>query len=124
MPRGLWKDFRDKYGFSDGDKVCPVDLSARDRIVAILNKELKGRGITALAYDRLGLHNYCLLLVLPNPGGKTSRSQLLKHFVKDTNSMEIPLPPYIAKRTEEIVAQAYEEVGWVSAKRATIKRGR
>lgn len=114
MARGRWKDFRDKYGFSYGDNVRPVDLKARDAIVAILNKELEGRGITVIPYDRPGLHNYCLLLVLPNPGGKQSHSQLLKAFMKSTDSIEVPLPDDIGKRTDEIVAQAYRQVGLVS----------
>jgi hypothetical protein len=75
MARGLWDDFRGKYGFSDGEKVRPIDLKARDTD-------------TVVAYDRPGLHNYCLLLVLPNPGGKQSRSQLLRRFVKDPHSVE------------------------------------
>jgi hypothetical protein len=71
MQYGTWSDFISKYGFSDGDLVKDPDVKARNRIVAMLNQTLKGRGITPVAYDRPGLHNYCLVCLIPDTSPAT-----------------------------------------------------
>lgn len=106
---GTWTDFSSKHGFDDGDKVTDLDVQARNRIVAVLNVELKGHGVTAVGYDRPGLHNYCLILILPNPDS-ASPGKLRKRFFKEPDFHEVPLPDTTAKRIEEIIAAAYERV--------------
>jgi hypothetical protein len=106
MRYGTWSDFTSKYGFGDGDLVKKRDVKARNRIVAMLNEALNGRGITAVAYDRSGLHDYCLVLILPNrnaaPPQKLLERSLSGHL------QEVQLPPDI--EIETIIKKAYRQV--------------
>jgi hypothetical protein len=70
---GTWEDFTEKYGFGDGETVEGRDFRARKRLVAMLNKLPAMKGLRAVEYDRPGLHNPCLIVVLPNPEGRTDQ---------------------------------------------------
>lgn len=109
IPHGTWTDFTSKYGFDDGGSVTDLDLRARNWIVAMLNVELKGRGITAVGYDRPGLHNPCVILILPNSDNASPR-KLRSRFLKEPDFHEVALPNSIAERVGEIIAQAYKQV--------------
>ncbi len=66
MATGTWEDFTDKYGFSDGEGVEHRDFEARTRLVEMLNdhEAMNAAGLHALEYDRPGLHNPCLVVVV------------------------------------------------------------
>ena len=66
MATGTWEDFTDKYGFSDGASVEQRDFEARAKLVEMLNDHevMKSAGLRALEYDRPGLHNPCLVVVV------------------------------------------------------------
>ena len=70
MAIGSWDDFTSKYGFSDGETVENRDFRARKHLVRMLNKLPAMKGLRAIEYDRPGVHNPCLVIVLPNPEGK------------------------------------------------------
>lgn len=57
-------DMRTKYGFDDGN-VIPPDAEARRTVyVRALNvlAEKYDSSVRAIAYDRFGVHNWCLIL--------------------------------------------------------------
>ncbi len=59
-----WDDMRTKYGFSDGGAVpdgAEVYRAVYIRAVNQLAEQL-GSGVRATAYDRAGVHNWCLIL--------------------------------------------------------------
>src|SRR5271165_5628815 len=70
MATGTWDDFTDKYGFRDGASVGPRDFEARSTLVEVLNDHaaMKAAGLQALEYDRPGLHNPCLVVVVKGQG--------------------------------------------------------
>ena len=78
MATGTWEDFTDKYGFSDGEGVEQRDFEARARLVEMLNEHeaMKAAGLRALEYDRPGLHNPCLVVVVK--GQAEATRELLK----------------------------------------------
>lgn len=59
-----WADFTSKYGFSDGTEVPDDAVQARAIYVQCLNAALErhGSAIRCFAYDRLGVHNTCMIL--------------------------------------------------------------
>ena len=59
-----WDEMRSKYGFGDGGAVPPDAETAREIYVRTLNAlaEARGRKVRALAYDRPGAHNWCLIV--------------------------------------------------------------
>ena len=78
MATGTWEDFTDKDGFSDGEGVDQRDFEARARLVEKLNdhEAMKAAGLHALEYDRPGLHNPCLVVVVK--GQAKAVKELLK----------------------------------------------
>ena len=67
MARGSWDDFRSKFGFGDGATYEDRDFKARGIIVRALNKTaaFKKAKVKAIEYDRAGIHNPCLILLIP-----------------------------------------------------------
>ena len=60
----FWDDMLDKYGFADGEAVpdgAEVYRAVYIRAVNVLAEQL-GSGVRAVAYDRPGVHNGCLIL--------------------------------------------------------------
>lgn len=60
----FWDDMQHKYGFSDGEAVpdgSEVYRAVYIRAVNALAAQL-GSGVRAVAYDRPGVHNWCLIL--------------------------------------------------------------
>jgi len=110
MAQGQWEDFREKSGFSDGVGVTEVDIRARKRVIELINQHpaVQSAKITAVEFDRGGCHNSCLILILPNPDGKTA-DQLLNGDME-----EVFLPDDVD--TNEIVAEAYNDedpMNWI-----------
>jgi len=110
MAIGTWEDFREKSGFSDGVGVCEIDIRARKRIIEMINQHpsVQSEKITAVAFDRGGLHNSCLIAILPNPEGKTE-DELLNGDLE-----EVFLPEEVD--TNEIVGEAYaagDPMNWI-----------
>src|SRR5712692_858626 len=108
MATGSWKDFTDKYGFSDGASVEQRDFEARARLVEMLNghEVMKSAGLRALEYDRPGLHNPCLVVVVE--GQPKPTEELLKLWLAG-EIREVPLlPDELELAISELVAEAYE----------------
>lgn len=59
-----WNEMRDKYGFSDGNTVPVEAETCRTVYVRVLNVLLeKEKSNTRVqAFDRPGVHNYCLII--------------------------------------------------------------
>ena len=60
----FWDDMQNKYGFSDGEAVpdgAEVYRAVYIRAVNALAEQL-GSTVRAVAYDRPGVHNWCLIL--------------------------------------------------------------
>jgi len=89
---GTWEDFTGKWGFHDGNSVEQRDFEARAIIISKLNglQEFKASNVRAVAYDRPGVHNPCLIVLLPNPDGKTDE-QLLADWLANKIA-EAPMP--------------------------------
>jgi hypothetical protein len=107
MATGTWDDFTDKYGFRDGASVEPRDFEARSTLVAVLNDHaaMKAAGLQALEYDRPGLHNPCLVVVVK--GQDKSAVELLTSWLAGEIKEE-QLPDEMELEIFELVADAYE----------------
>jgi hypothetical protein len=107
MATGTWEDFTSKYGFSDGASVEPRDFEARAKLVDMLNdrEAMKTAGLRALEYDRPGLHNPCLLVVVERRA--KSDAELLKSWLVGEIE-EARLPDELELAISELVAEAYE----------------
>jgi hypothetical protein len=107
MATGTWEDFTNKYGFSDGAGVEPRDFEARAKLVEMLNDHdaMKTAGLRAVEYDRPGLHNPCLLVVVERRA--KSNMELLKSWLAGEIE-EAPLPDELELAISELVAEAYE----------------
>jgi hypothetical protein len=107
MATGTWDDFTDKYGFRDGATVEPRDFEARSTLVEVLNDHaaMKAAGLQAFEYDRPGLHNPCLLVVVRGQG--KSAAELLTSWLSGEIE-EAPLPNELGFEIYELVAEAYE----------------
>ena len=107
MATGTWEDFTDKYGFSDGEGVEQRDFEARARLVEMLNdhEAMKAAGLHALEYDRPGLHNPCLVVVVK--GEAKAAKELLKLWLAG-EIKEAPVPDEIEHEIASLVTEAYE----------------
>lgn len=68
MAIGSWSDdFREKYGFSDGATCEDRDFEARALIVKAVNNlpAFKKAKVKAIEFDRPGMHNPCMILLVP-----------------------------------------------------------
>jgi len=107
MATGTWEDFANKYGFRDGASVEPRDFEARAKLAGMLNdhEAMKTAGLRALEYDRPGLHNPCLLVVVARRA--KSDIELLESWLAGEIE-EAPLPGELEPAISELVAEAYE----------------
>lgn len=107
MARGTWEDFTDKYGFGEGNQLEDRDFDARNILVRLLNEqpEVKAAGIRALAYNRPGVHNVCMVLLAHNIEGM-SDEDLTVHCFESTALPEPILPETVD--VGELISQAYE----------------
>jgi hypothetical protein len=94
MARGKWEDFSDKYGFDDGEVTEDRDYAARDYLIRMLNasESFKGEGIRAVAFDRPGMHNSCMIVLL-NKSKDLNDAGLLKNWMRN--------------KLEDMIASAY-----------------
>jgi hypothetical protein len=108
MARGTWDDFTTKYGFGDGAQTEGRDYRARDTIIETLNDlpAFKQGNIRAVGYDRPGMHNSCLILLLDAGNGSLTDEELIKHYLTNENVDEVDLPEGDYE-LEEIIAEAY-----------------
>ena len=109
----LWEDFTDKAGFSDGGSVGEIDFRARRRLVQLINEHpaSKAAKITAVEFDRPGMHNVCLICILPNPKGLKPKTLLSRWDAGELQEAE--LPDEINEESgviHDLIAQAYDEV--------------
>src|SRR5260370_34674089 len=107
MATGTWEDFTDKYRFSDGEGVEQRDFEARARLVEILNdhEAMKAAGLRALEYDRPGLHNPCLVVVVKRQA--KAPKELLKLWLAG-GIKEAAVPDEIEHEIASLVTEAYE----------------
>lgn len=101
----FWEDMQSKYGFSDGNAVPDGVEIYREVYIRAVNKlaEQLGSGVRAAAYDRFGVHNWCLILM-------HSLSDLQAHGIQDfTTHTDIPAETTEADEAmEEAIRQADE----------------
>ncbi len=110
MARGSWyNDFTEKWGFNDGESIEQRDFDAREILISKLNglPEFKASNVRAVAYDRPGVHNPCLIILLPNPDGKPDDQLLADWIANKIESVQLPEGDY---DVEELVCQAYEQL--------------
>lgn len=107
MATGTWEDFTDKYGFRDGASVESRDFEARSMVVEMLNDHaaMKAAGLQAFEYDRPGLHNPCLVVVVKGQG--KSAAELLTEWLAGEIE-EASLPDELELEISELVAEAYQ----------------
>jgi hypothetical protein len=109
MARGVWDDFTEKYGFGDGAGVEQRDFDAREIIISKLNglPAFKVSNVRAVAYDRPGVHNPCLIILLPNLDGKPDDQLLADWIANKIEALQLPEGDY---DIEELVCESYEEL--------------
>jgi len=110
MAVGSWEDFTSKYGFNDGDSVEERDFKARQHLVKLLNALPEFKDIRAIEYDRGGAHNSCMLILLPNPQGKSEKKLLKDWFDKKVKECDPPDGDGETYDTCQLVTKAYMEV--------------
>ena len=61
-----WDEMGDKFGFSDGEALPPDVWKHREVYVKIINAlaESRGSGIRVVCFDRGGVHNPCMVLLV------------------------------------------------------------
>jgi hypothetical protein len=108
MARGSWDDdFSSKWGFNDGASSEHRDFLARDKIVEKLNAlpEFQAAKVTAVAYNRPGCHNSCMVLLCPNPDGLSPEALI------EARGPLCGLPEGVDhEQLDEIIHEAYDEV--------------
>jgi hypothetical protein len=62
-----YEDMRTKFGFADGGAVPNGVEDVRELYITVINKyaEEFGSAFRACAFDRPGMHNWCLILFVP-----------------------------------------------------------
>jgi len=107
MATGTWEDFTNTYGFSDGARVEQRDFEARGRLVEMFNDHAvtKSAGLRALEYDRPGLHNPCLVVVVE---GQAKPPEELPKLSLAGETNEVPLPADLKLALSESMAEAYQ----------------
>ena len=110
MARGSWDDFTGKYGFNDGEATEGRDYRVRTEICKRLNElpEMQQMKIRAVEFDRPGMHNGCLIVILANPDGLSDADLLDKWLT--SNMVESELPDGVGEKIEEIISDAYDAV--------------
>jgi len=111
MAIGSWDDFTSKYGFSDGETVENRDFRARKRLVRMLNRlpAMKDAQLRAIEYDRPGVHNPCLVIVLPNSEGKRDK-QLTEEWLEGKLG-SCGLPEAVEDKIYGLADKAYAKAG-------------
>jgi len=109
VARGTWDDFSDKWGFSDGAGVEQRDFDARSIVTSRLNglPEFNVARIRAVPYDRPGVHNPCLIILLPNPNHKSDDQLLADWTTNKTEAVQLPEGNY---DVDEIICEAYDQL--------------
>lgn len=105
MATGTWDDFTSKYGFCDGETVEERDFQARKRLVRLLNALPAFKELRAIEYDRPGMHNPCLIIILPNRNGESDTELLTEWQSRRTEGCGLPDGDY---GICELVITAYE----------------
>ncbi len=89
MARGSWDDFTSKYGFNDGASTEERDWRVRDILVRMLNErqEMTDAGVRAEAYDRPGLHNGCLIVLVKTSADADGEAATLPDLDVEINAL-------------------------------------
>lgn len=105
MARATWDDFRSKWGFEEGAVLEARDLEARSKLVGMLNESpaLQTARLRAVEYDRPGLHNCCMIVVLP---ASEECDETLLQLWKRQEISEQALPDSLD--IDELIVAAYE----------------
>ena len=97
------EDFTSKYGFREGSALEDRDFRARDRLISEINK--KSKEIRAVAWDRGGLHNPCMLVFFERRNG-WKPSQYITAWHKNEI---IPAPPGVpGMDLGQLISDVYE----------------
>jgi len=107
MARATWDDFATKHGFSDGSTSEERDFQARTKIVQKLNKTnaFKSAKVRAIEYDRPGVHNSCLIVLLLNLQNK-SDDELSADWL-DNKTEAVSLPSGV--NVEDVIREVYDK---------------
>ena len=70
MASATWDDFTSKFGFNEGSTLEEQDFEARSALVEMLNEHpaMRSSQLRAVEYDRPGMHNPCMIVILPARG--------------------------------------------------------
>jgi hypothetical protein len=109
MARGRWEDFKDKYGFNDGDSVDTLDFAARDFLVRRLNQNpvMKAEKLRALAHRFAGVHNGARILILRDKGPTKAKSSARDDLLEVIEPVE--LPEELENVIGDLVDASYDE---------------
>lgn len=105
MARATWDDFSSKWGFEEGASLEARDFEVRSKLLEMLNESpaLQTAKLRAVEYNRPGLHNCCMILVLPTCG---ESDETLLQLWKQQEIADQSLPDSVD--INELIACAYE----------------
>jgi hypothetical protein len=109
MAIGTWEDFTSKWGFNEGASTEIRDYEARALIIAELNEMtgVRAAKIRAIEYNRPGFHNSCLILILPNPEGRSDADLVTAWKANKLEVVDLPLS--VSAVINEVVVEAYAQ---------------
>ena len=108
LARGTWDDFTDKWGFQDGETTEGRDYRARNQICKLLNprEDMRAAGVRAIPFDRPGVHNGCMIIVVPDQPGLTDEELEQKWMEHEFEAVHLPETVY-GEELDELIAEAY-----------------
>ena len=106
MASATWDDFTSKWGFHEGGRLKAQDFEARSTLVTMINDHpaMQVAQLRAVEYDRPGLHNPCMIVVLPTRGQPDD--ELLRLWFEQEISNE-GLPGDV--EIDDLIAAAYSD---------------
>jgi len=113
MAIGTWDDFTEKFGFEDGDSLEERDFVARKYLVQMLNVHPAMKGRRAFAFDRPGVHNSCLIIIVRCPKSKSTK-QIAEEWENNLGknppdtTLECDLPDKVEEDINVMIAKAYQ----------------
>jgi hypothetical protein len=89
-----WDEMQSKSGFSDGEAVPECIETYRTVYLRVVNRlaEQWGSDVRALAYDRPGMHNWCLIVFRDarNPDGESVPADLgLEAAIDQAHTLDV-----------------------------------
>lgn len=121
----MYEEMRNKHGFSDGENV-PIEAEVvRDLLVETINEVLGSESpVEAVAYDRGGLHNWCMIVYRRKDDRSIEESEpeIVREALEKLNDDGVLGSLYMVEITRSLRADA-EIKEWVRKFRKSLETG-